>query len=73
MIENEDIVKELSHICNQLTSCIEQLVRVQHRLLNNVVCGVCQKQLAVSECTTCGMNMCTTCELTHTHTKPSQT
>jgi hypothetical protein len=70
MGDNDELVKELSHICNALTACIENLVRIQYKMMGNVMCDVCQKHLADSECNTCGMNICTTCEIAHTHTPP---
>jgi hypothetical protein len=68
MGESDDILKELSQVCNMLTACIENLVRIQHQMLNNVLCDICQSHIADSVCNTCGANLCTTCEIEHSHT-----
>lgn len=68
MDERDDILKELSRVNTMLTTCIENLTRIRHKMLNNVLCGVCQKHIADSVCNTCGANLCTTCEIEHIHT-----
>jgi hypothetical protein len=67
MGDNDRILKELSHVCNVLTACVENLVKIRQEMLNNVICSVCQNRMADSVCNTCGMNLCTTCEQNHGH------
>lgn len=73
MGDSDEILRELSHVCNMLTACIENLIRIRHKMLNNVVCDICQNHIADSVCNTCGMNLCTTCEIEPRHPTVPQT
>jgi hypothetical protein len=67
MGNNDEIRQELSHICDLLNACLEHLIRIQQKMLDNEVCGICQNHIADSVCNSCGINLCTTCEVEHRH------
>jgi hypothetical protein len=71
MGKDDVILEELAQLSEQLAACIEKVTRLRRMMRDSVVCGICQERIADSICK-CGLNLCTTCEVAHSHTNISQ-